>query len=83
MQSKLSNTEKALRSKKAKEALVSGLGKLVETGDLQKSIDQMFSAGKKSGALDEVKVGIILDLLDEIEHNWKASGSRKRVELAV
>lgn len=76
----MSFTDKALKSDKVKLALADGVIKLIQTGDLQKGIDEVFKAGKKNGALDEVQAGFILDLLMEIQRNWKPTGKRINLE---
>lgn len=61
----MSFVEAAL-SKQAKEAIGEGLITAIETWNLQKGIDAMFLAGERNGAVPMVKIGLVLDILNEI-----------------
>lgn len=79
----MSFTEQALRSKKAKEAIGAGVIDLISTGNLQQGFDKMMDVGKKNGSANLVVTGLLLDLLTEIQQDWKATGTRRSRKITV
>ncbi len=79
----MSFTEQALRSKKAREAIGAGVVDLISSGDLQQGIDKMLDVGKKNGSAGVVAAGLLLDLLTEIQQDWKVTGTRRSRKISV
>lgn len=65
----MSYTEKALKTKQAKEAMVEGLFTWLSTGDFQKGWNKMISHGKKNGSYLTLKIAVLFDFLNALGGN--------------